>query len=228
MDTTTTLQLLERWKAKRGLTSDAAAAKALHVSRMAVSSWRSGQRHASASKAAQMAGDLKLDTLQVLAAIEADRSQGEDQRTWQKFGRGAFMALVAGIPLCLLLSVPSTAGVLRQAGAEVVPQNQSYVHRRKRRWQLTRWLPFVRMQKTPEIPGFRVFGSSMKPFSRWCVAAARRSSRSRLRPLVKERRIHAPSGLLHRHRGHIARGFNSRPIRHRAVRRRSCCGDRPG
>lgn len=112
---TTTVRLLDAWKAKKAITSDNQAALALKISRASVSGWRLGKSHAKPSHAAVMAKELGLDELSVLAAIEADRAhEGDDRRVWQKHGRAAFMALVLG--LTVGLPQGGSAQQLRQLG----------------------------------------------------------------------------------------------------------------
>lgn len=95
---TTTVRLLDAWKAKKGIDSDYKAAQELGVSRGTPSNWRNGQSHARPALAARMAQDLGLDDLQAMAAVEADRSHdGNDRRAWQRHGRALFAALVVGI-----------------------------------------------------------------------------------------------------------------------------------
>lgn len=117
MAETTTSKLLDAWKTKRNIESDAAAALALGAAKNTVSQWRNGLRHANAAMAARMAKDIGLDELRVLAAIEADRTKGDDQRIWARHGKSAFMALLVGFTVCL----PSTGRadpVRQQLGAE--------------------------------------------------------------------------------------------------------------
>ena len=96
----TTIRLLTEWKAKKGLDTDYKAAKALHITQATISGWRKDKSHARPSLAAKMAEDLGMDVVSVLAAIEADRAYNSaDKYVWQKFGRGAFVALVMGLSL---------------------------------------------------------------------------------------------------------------------------------
>ncbi|MBD9377924.1 hypothetical protein [Pseudoxanthomonas sp. PXM04] len=98
----TTVRLLDAWKAKHAIESDYAAAKELGVTHGTPSNWRAGRSHAKAALAARMARDLGLEELAVLAAIEADRAhEGEDRRVWQRHGRAAFMALLLGLSVGL-------------------------------------------------------------------------------------------------------------------------------
>lgn len=94
LDTTTVL-MLDKYKAVRNLPSDYAAAKALNVPPSTVCNWRSGRSHAQADLAAEMAIECGLDVLHVLAAIEADRATKEPvRRVWARFGRVAFLPLM--------------------------------------------------------------------------------------------------------------------------------------
>lgn len=92
----TTQELLARWKDAKGYPSDSAAARALKVRPSAVANWQAGLSHANPVAACRMAEDLKLDPCAILASIEADRTHDADtRRVWQRFGKGAFMALLA-------------------------------------------------------------------------------------------------------------------------------------
>lgn len=98
--TTTTQQLLDRWKKAKGYANNSEAARALKVRPSAVSHWQTGTAHANPVSAARMATDLKLAVIDVLAAIEADRATDpEARRIWARYGKGAFMALVVGVSL---------------------------------------------------------------------------------------------------------------------------------
>lgn len=95
---TTTMLLLDRWKAAKGIKTDSAAAARLHLQPSAVSNWRHGRSHAEPVSAEKMALDLKLDVCAVLCAIEADRAKaGEVQKVWSRYGKAAFMALLMGL-----------------------------------------------------------------------------------------------------------------------------------
>lgn len=96
--TTTTLLLLDRWKAYKGLESDCAAAGALKITRATVSGWRHGKSHMSVVSAEKIAVDLKLDVCSTLCALEADRAHSETTRkVWARYGKAAFMALLMGL-----------------------------------------------------------------------------------------------------------------------------------
>lgn len=95
---TTTVKLLNAWKAKKGIDTDYRAAKELGTSHGTPGNWRHGRSHAAPALAARMAKDIDMDVMQVLAAIEADRAHNaDDRRVWQRLGRGAFVALVLGV-----------------------------------------------------------------------------------------------------------------------------------
>jgi len=122
--TTTTLKLLDAWKAARKLGSDSEAARALQVSASAICNWRHGRSHADAPLAEKMAKDLGLEVLPVLAAIEADRATREEaRRTWARYGRGAFIAV------CMM------AGTISPSETRAEGWNESSIMRsRKKRY----------------------------------------------------------------------------------------------
>ncbi len=96
-ESTTTL-LLDKWKKAKGVESDYRAAKELKITTATISGWRHGKSHAKPSLAARMATEAGVDELHVLAAIEADRAyNADDRRVWQRFGRGAFVALALAV-----------------------------------------------------------------------------------------------------------------------------------
>lgn len=138
---TTTVRLLDAWKAKKGLDSDYQAAKQLGVTTGTPSNWRHARSHAKPALAVRMARDLGLDELPVLAAIEADRAHdGDDRRVWQKHGRAAFMALLVGfqmgVPSGGWARVPSQQGSLPHPVApEVRPLCEIPRWTRRRRFQ---------------------------------------------------------------------------------------------
>ena len=93
---TTTALLLDRWKERKGISSDYEAARALGVSRASLSNWRKGTNHADVIAAATMAEDLGMETIEILAAIQADREiRPQAQAIWRRYGRPAFFALIA-------------------------------------------------------------------------------------------------------------------------------------
>jgi len=94
----TTLLLLDKWKTQKGIESDNQAAIKLGVSRSALSRWRHGAGHADVPLAAKMADELHMDTLSILAAIEAERCVNrESQKIWARYGKAAFMSLLLSV-----------------------------------------------------------------------------------------------------------------------------------
>lgn len=95
---TTTVLLLDRFKALKGFGSDNQVAVDLGLSRATVSGWRHGKSHAEPVTVEKLAVFLGLDVLSVLAAVEADRAKNEQtRRLWSRYGKGAFMALAMGL-----------------------------------------------------------------------------------------------------------------------------------
>lgn len=140
----TTVRLLDAWKAKKQLPSDNQAALALGLTRATVSGWRHGKSHASAAPAAQMANDLGLNELAVLAAIEADRTfNGDDRRVWQKHGRAAFMSLFLGLTVCL----PSA----RATSLQPVESQAPVIQNRLLREMLRRLILALKQQSQPGL-----------------------------------------------------------------------------
>lgn len=131
---TTTMRLLDAWKAQKGITSDNAAAIALGITRATTSRWRSAKGHADAAYAARMAKDLRMDELAVLAAVEADRAtKAANRAAWQRHGRGAFMALLVGCSMCLLPAGPGHAGERGPAsGGDIASHYAKWWKRRQR------------------------------------------------------------------------------------------------
>ncbi|KWE44593.1 hypothetical protein WL76_30890 [Burkholderia ubonensis] len=89
----TTVQLLDDVKVKMDLPSDYAAAKALGVTRSAVSQWRNGKATFDDDTCLLVAEILDLDPFDVLAYINIERSRDEGRRArWvhalEKFSRG--------------------------------------------------------------------------------------------------------------------------------------------
>lgn len=87
MPTSTTVRLLNAWKAHTGITSDNQAALRLGLTRQTVSGWRTEINHANPIAAEKMALPLNLDVCGVLSAIEADRATNEaTRRVWRRYG----------------------------------------------------------------------------------------------------------------------------------------------
>lgn len=83
-----TVRLLEAWKAKMGLDTDYKAAKALHIKQPTISGWRSGRSHAAPALAGKMAKDLGENIALWCAAIEVERAHNaDDKKVWQQILR---------------------------------------------------------------------------------------------------------------------------------------------
>jgi len=76
-----TTDLLTRWKLARNITSDNAAAKALGITRGAVSNYRTGVSHADASVLIRMATDLGQDPTGYVLAVQAERTTALKTKT---------------------------------------------------------------------------------------------------------------------------------------------------
>lgn len=138
---TATKELLARWKAAKGHSSDSAAARALKVRPSAVANWQAETSHANPVAASRMAEDLGLDPLAVLACIEADRAhEGETRKVWARFGKGAFLAIMA---FQVLAPTPALSKTLNSR-ADVTPH---YAKRRK----LTKYGPSGLQEARPGI-----------------------------------------------------------------------------
>lgn len=125
---TTTVRLLNAWKAKKGIDTDYRAAKDLGTSHGTPGNWRHGRSHAAPALAARMAKDLDMDVIQVLAAIEADRAHNaDDRRVWQRYGRGAFVALVLATSTVSPLRAAQAPGpLLPQEGSQTIHVSDHY------------------------------------------------------------------------------------------------------
>lgn len=126
---TTTVRLLDAYKGQKGIQSDSEVAVRLGVVKQAVSKWRRGTAHASPVLAAEMAEQIGMDVLGVLASIEADRAlDTATRRLWARFGKGAFMALLVG----LAVAAPAPAPALAPASS-VADVTGHYAKWRRRR-----------------------------------------------------------------------------------------------
>lgn len=95
-----TLELLDRYKAAQGISSDNAAALSLGLKRQTVSGWRKLGKQAEPHVVARMAHAVGDDPLRWLALVESERAHSEaDRRTWvevaRRFGAIASVAAVA-------------------------------------------------------------------------------------------------------------------------------------
>lgn len=75
-----TLELLDAVKARRGITSDYALAKALGVTQTAVSSYRTGNSKISDDVCLTVAEILDMHPLAVIAVANAERAKTEKQK----------------------------------------------------------------------------------------------------------------------------------------------------
>lgn len=135
MSDSTTVLLLEKWKKAKGLETDYQAAKALRTKPQTVSNWRRGENHMSVVFAEKIASDLRLDVLQVLAALEADRAikTPETQAVWRRYGKAAFMTLLVGFALPgALPSGLQTATANASTTLQTVADQSHYA--KSRRW----------------------------------------------------------------------------------------------
>jgi hypothetical protein len=104
-----TTELLDAWKATRGVISDNAAAGLLGVGRAAISRWRNTPGQAEAHLIARMARECGQEPGGWLARVEAERAKSDpDRKAWtsvaRKFGAAAAFALCA-------VAVPLSAGI---------------------------------------------------------------------------------------------------------------------
>lgn len=95
----TTQALIDRVKSVRGLPSDYKLAEHLGVTRAAVSNWRKGASQMDDTTALQIAEDLGLDPLEVMARLKLERHHTpRDERVWGKrLGRVLVAAASAAI-----------------------------------------------------------------------------------------------------------------------------------
>jgi predicted transcriptional regulator len=87
----TTIDYLDEMKAKHGMPSDYAAAKALGVSRASISLYRTGKNQFDNFTAAKVADLLGVDVLEIIAAVNHERSKDDERRAfwlslWEKSG----------------------------------------------------------------------------------------------------------------------------------------------
>lgn len=91
-----TNELLDQFKAKRGLESDYAAAKELGLRPNRLSNYRTGVSHADDKTAVMLADALGLDRLQTIARVNMDRARDTKERAfWRHIAAAAAVAAVA-------------------------------------------------------------------------------------------------------------------------------------
>lgn len=105
-----TIELLDRFKKARGLTSDNAAAGELGVGRAAVSKWRRGDGHPDADSIEAMCAASGEAVARWLPLIEADRARSPAARkVWLRLAQMA-AAVTLAVGLSPAHSAPSAAG----------------------------------------------------------------------------------------------------------------------
>ncbi|MDR5883579.1 hypothetical protein [Caballeronia sp. LZ032] len=111
----TTVDYLDEVKAHLDLPSDYAVAKALHVTRAAVSSYRVGRTSFDNLTALRVAEILNIQAIEVIAAANIERAKDSETRSlwenaWGKAaGAIALSSIVSVIGLSLLAPTPSQA-----------------------------------------------------------------------------------------------------------------------
>ena len=114
---TATVELFDRWKALRKLTSDREAAKVLGLSHGAPAQWRTG-RNGSAAVIERMCKDLGEDPVPVILQAFAEAARdAEDRRTLGRLARRLGAACVALLTLAPWV-MPSNAYAAAQGHAE--------------------------------------------------------------------------------------------------------------
>lgn len=94
-------ELLDMAKKAQGFSTDMALAKALGVSRSAVSAWRNGQKGPDTVQAAALAGYTGIPLARVLGIVgEARAISREEKAVWRKLAATA-MTLLMGVGLAL-------------------------------------------------------------------------------------------------------------------------------
>ncbi|ELW9447700.1 DUF3693 domain-containing protein [Burkholderia orbicola] len=111
----TTIEYLDAYKAKLGVDSDYAAAKALGVTRSAVSNYRNGSRGFDDATAVRIAEVLDVNPMEVIAAVHGEWARTEDMRefwegVWGKV-TGATVATAMAVGLAAAPSVAEAATI---------------------------------------------------------------------------------------------------------------------
>lgn len=88
---TSTLKLLDKYKASLNLKSDNAAAEALGVQRSAVSKWRVEEGHAGPAAVMKMCDATGEQLQKWLPQIESERAKGADKKAWLRIAQAAAM-----------------------------------------------------------------------------------------------------------------------------------------
>lgn len=126
LNVSATFSLFERWKAAKGFTKDSDAAKALGVTRAAVSLWKTG-RNGGPSVIYRMAEDLGDEpTKHVLASLSEATANVKDKKTLARLARrlGAACLAVLALAPWMIHSRPSEA----TGGANGTPERVHLIH----------------------------------------------------------------------------------------------------
>lgn len=95
---TVTNQLLDRYAEAKGLNSDYKIAKALGITRQAVSNWRNEKNHLDDTACLQIAEALNIDPLTIMAKVRETRKQSpREQATWERYRGRIALAVMAAI-----------------------------------------------------------------------------------------------------------------------------------
>jgi hypothetical protein len=109
----TTVQYLDAVKRRLDLPSDYAIAKALGLTRAAVSKQRNGDSSFDDLTAVRVAEILGLDPMEVIAACNAERARDDDaRRVWERlWGKATGAAVTTALAACIvgLAAAPSPA-----------------------------------------------------------------------------------------------------------------------
>lgn len=117
---TSTIELLEAFKAAKRITSDNGAAIALGTGRQTVSNWRTGSNHPSPAMIEKMADGANADALKWALRIEADRTKNHaDRKAWLRWSQrvAAVTLTLAALTGPALLAARSLPIVSNRAGS---------------------------------------------------------------------------------------------------------------
>lgn len=121
-----TIELIEKFKAAKGLDSDYAAAKALGLNPNRISNYRCGVSHADDKMAVVLADALGLDRLETIARINGDRAKDSESRAfWRKVAKQVSSAAALVVLVGGLMPSPASAQVIDSSGK--IPTNVYYV-----------------------------------------------------------------------------------------------------
>lgn len=134
----TTVELLDALKARRGLTSDYQLYKALGWHQTTVSSYRCGKTSMTGAHAIRIADELELPRAYVLACMEAERERnGEVASVWRelaaKLRRAAAAVILIALAAGLFPAKSYAAQAVMSAPAHLTQQDGLYIMRIVRR-----------------------------------------------------------------------------------------------